>query len=74
MLFELLQEIVGCYVSDAIAIEAHLFLTMLPFHSDDPKRQAALYLRGLMLLQQASEWDTRRPLAYAAAEAERGAR
>ena len=74
MLFELLQEIVGCHVSDAIAIEAHLFLTMLPFHGDDPKRQAALYLRGLMLLQQASEWDTRRPLAYAAATAEGAAK
>ena len=58
LLFELLQDLVGCQLSDAVAIEAHLFLTMLPFHCDDPKRQAALYLRGLMLLQQALEWNT----------------
>ena len=51
----------------SLAIEAHLFLTMLPFHCDDPKRQAALYLRGLMLLQQACEWSKGRPLAYAGA-------
>jgi phosphotransferase family enzyme len=67
LLFELLQDIGGCELADALAIEAHLFLTMLPFHCDDPKRQAALYLRGLMLLQQACEWSKGRPLAYAGA-------
>jgi hypothetical protein len=65
LLFQLLGDGGGGELSDALAIEAHLFLTMLPFHCDDPKRQAALYLRGLMLLQQAEEWRKQRPLAYA---------
>jgi hypothetical protein len=42
---------------------------MLPFHCDDPKRQTALYLRGLMLLQQACAWGKGRPIAYAGATA-----
>jgi hypothetical protein len=72
LLFQLLQEMVG-NMSDVLAIEAHLFLTMLPFHCDDPKRQTALYLRGLMLLQQALEWDNERPLAHASSIEEREA-
>lgn len=67
LLFELLEDIDGCDVSDAIAIEAHLFLTMLPLHCDDPKRQAALYLRGLMLLQQAANRDKGGQFVYAGA-------
>jgi hypothetical protein len=63
LLFQLLQDMVGGELSDVLAIEAHLFLTMLPFHCDDPKRQAALYLRGLMLLHEALQWDTERPFA-----------
>jgi hypothetical protein len=73
LLFQLLQEMVGSDISDVLAIEAHLFLTMLPFHCDDPKRQTALYLRGLMLLQQALEWDNERPLAHASSIKEREA-
>lgn len=65
LLFQLLEEVGACDLSDALAIEAHLFLTMLPFHCDDPKRQAALYLRGLMLLKQAADRRNPRPLAYA---------
>jgi len=65
LLFQLLEECGECDLSDALAIEAHLFLTMLPFHCDDPKRQTALYLRGLMLLRQAVERRKQRPLAYA---------
>jgi hypothetical protein len=38
---------------DLLLIEALLFLTMLPLHSDDVKRQTALYLRGLTLLHDA---------------------
>jgi hypothetical protein len=40
-------------VSDLKLLEALLFLTMLPFHCDDGRRQTALYLRGLMLLKEA---------------------
>jgi hypothetical protein len=65
LLFQLLQDIGGSDMSDVLAIEAHLFLTMLPFHCDEPKRQAALYLRGLMLLQQALHWNNTRPLTHA---------
>lgn len=69
LLFQLLQELGGSDISDVLAIEAHLFLTMLPFHCDDPKRQAALYLRGLMLLQEAIQWDRGRTLAHASSTA-----
>jgi hypothetical protein len=65
LLFHLLQDVGGSEISDLLAIEAHLFLTMLPFHCDDPKRQAALYLRGLMLLKQALDWSKERPFAHA---------
>lgn len=70
LLFELLEAIGGCELSDVLMIEAHLFLSMLPLHCDDPKRQTALYLRGLMLLQQALHWDNERPFAHARSIAE----
>jgi hypothetical protein len=69
LLFHLLREIGASDISDVLAIEAHLFLTMLPFHCDDPKRQAALYLRGLMLLQEALQWEKDRTLALAGSAA-----
>lgn len=53
VLFELLASATGYHVQDLLTLEALLFLTMLPFHCDDGKRQTALYLRGLMLLQEA---------------------
>ena len=39
-------------------IEASLFLSMLPLHEDNPRRERILYLRGLELLDEAS---ARRP-------------
>jgi len=68
LLFQLLEDVTGCDLRDLLAIEALLFLTMLPFHGDDPKRQAALYLRGLMLLQDAMRLAGRRPAAQPVAE------
>ena len=53
LLLRLLADSVGYPLQDLFVLEALLFLTMLPFHCDDGKRQAALYLRGLMLLQEA---------------------
>lgn len=53
LLFQILEGITSYEIRDLLALEAHLFLTMLPFHCDDPKRQTAFYLRGLMLLQEA---------------------
>ncbi len=75
LLFQLLQEMGGGELRDLLALEAHLFLTMLPLHCDDPKRQTALYLRGLMLLQEASNCDNERRLVHAGTTtAEGGAR
>lgn len=37
-------------ITDLLILEAMLFLSMLPLHSDDPKRQVALYLVGLQIL------------------------
>src|SRR3712207_7581691 len=53
VLFELLCSATGYNIRDLLTLEALLFLTMLPFHCDDAKRQTALYLRGLMLLKEA---------------------
>jgi hypothetical protein len=53
VLFQLLASATGYNVQDLLTLEALLFLTMLPFHCDDGKRQTALYLRGLMLLKEA---------------------
>jgi hypothetical protein len=53
VLFQLLASATGYAVRDLLTLEALLFLTMLPFHCDDGKRQTALYLRGLMLLKEA---------------------
>jgi hypothetical protein len=66
LLFHLLEELTGYEIRDVLALEAHLFLTMLPFHCDDPKRQTAFYLRGLMLLQDALGREGQRPFACAA--------
>jgi hypothetical protein len=57
LLLELLGSVTGYELRDLLMLEALLFLTMLPFHSDDGKRQTALYLRGLMLLKEASDED-----------------
>jgi hypothetical protein len=70
LLFQLLEDIGGCELRDVLALEAHLFLTMLPLHCDDPKRQTALYLRGLMLLQQALQCEKGRPFAFTGSAAE----
>jgi hypothetical protein len=53
LLFDLLADTTAYDVTDLKVLEALLFLTMLPFHCDDGRRQAALYLRGLMLLKEA---------------------
>jgi phosphotransferase family enzyme len=53
VLFQLLASATSYQVQDLLTLEALLFLTMLPFHCDDGKRQTALYLRGLMLLKEA---------------------
>jgi Phosphotransferase enzyme family len=53
LLLELLGSMTGYDLRDLLTLEALLFLTMLPFHCDDTKRQTALYLRGLMLLKEA---------------------
>jgi len=53
LLFDLLAGTTVYDVADLMLLEALLFLTMLPFHCDDGKRQTALYLRGLMLLTEA---------------------
>jgi hypothetical protein len=53
VLFDVLAGTTAYDVTDLKLLEALLFLTMLPFHCDDGKRQAALYLRGLMLLKEA---------------------
>jgi hypothetical protein len=66
LLFQLLEEVGGCELRDVLALEAHLFLTMLPLHCDDPKRQTALYLRGLMLLHEAAVCEKGRRFACAA--------
>lgn len=51
-LFDVLSGTTAYDVTDLKLLEALLFLTMLPFHCDDGKRQTALYLRGLMLLKE----------------------
>jgi hypothetical protein len=53
VLFTLLTSSTPYVIGDLLLIEALLFLTMLPLHCDDGKRQTALYLRGLMLLKEA---------------------
>jgi hypothetical protein len=53
VLLTLLAEATGYRMDELLMLEALLFLTMLPLHCDDGKRQTALYLRGLMLLQEA---------------------
>lgn len=55
-------------LNDLILLESLLFLTMLPLHSDQPKRQIAFLLTGLKLLNQvyaadqalASDWSIER--------------
>ncbi|HEU4686597.1 MAG TPA: phosphotransferase, partial [Nitrospira sp.] len=53
LLFDLLAGTTGYEAADLRLLEALLFLTMLPFHCDDGRRQTALYLRGLVLLKEA---------------------
>jgi hypothetical protein len=53
ILFSLLRLSKAYELKDLLLLEALLFLTMLPIHSDDAKRQTALYLRGLVLLHEA---------------------
>ncbi len=53
VLFDLLGSATTYDVTDLKLLEALLFVTMLPLHCDDGKRQTALYLRGLMLLKEA---------------------
>ncbi len=53
ILFGLLRTSQAYELSDLLLLEALLFLTMLPLHSDDTRRQTAFYLRGLVLLQEA---------------------
>ncbi len=53
VLFQILGMWKEYELKDLLLLEALLFLTMLPLHSDDAKRQTALYLRGLILLQDA---------------------
>lgn len=57
VLFELIGGATGYDASELRILEALLFLTMLPLHCDDGKRQTALYLRGLMLLKEACGAD-----------------
>jgi hypothetical protein len=42
LLFHLLERITGFEKRDLLALEALLFLIMVPFHYDDGKRQTAL--------------------------------
>lgn len=53
VLFQLLAGTTTYDVAELKLLEALLFLTMLPLHCDDGRRQTALYLRGLMLLKEA---------------------
>jgi hypothetical protein len=53
VLFDLLGGTTAYDLTDLKLLEALLFLSMLPLHCDDGKRQTALYLRGLMLLKEA---------------------
>jgi hypothetical protein len=47
---EVLRDNTGC-LDDIRAIEASLFLSMVPLHRDSPRRQLALYVRGLELAE-----------------------
>lgn len=49
-------ELQTCYaLDDLILLESLLFITMLPLHRDQPKRQIAFLLTGLKLLNQVYE-------------------
>jgi len=48
MLIDLMQE-KGINITQALAIESLLFLSMVPLHADDPKRQKAFLMRGMEL-------------------------
>ena len=39
------------------AIEALLFLSMIPLHSDAPLRKQAMFLTGIQLLNQIELWE-----------------
>lgn len=44
-------------IKDLLVLEAMLFLSMLPLHSDDEQRQKALYLTGIEILKEVSDAD-----------------
>ena len=47
-----LAEQVDYDFKDLLGLEAMLFLSMLPLHSDDGERQKALYLIGINILRE----------------------
>lgn len=52
LLFTSLKQHGQFEVNDLILLESLLFLTMLPLHDDQPKRQIAFLLTGLKLLNE----------------------
>ena len=52
LLFSSLKENAQFELNDLILLESLLFLTMLPLHDDQPKRQVAFLLTGLKLLNE----------------------
>lgn len=44
-------------IKDLLVLEAMLFLSMLPLHSDDEQRQKALYLTGISILKEVYSAD-----------------
>lgn len=51
MFFDVLLDNDPVLFKEVMAITVHLFLSMLPLHSDDPVRQTALMLNGIMLYE-----------------------
>ncbi len=52
LLFNSLKQHTSYAINDLILLESLLFLTMLPLHDDQPKRQIAFLLTGLKLLNE----------------------
>lgn len=57
MLLEKIQHQTSYKLNDLILLESLLFMTMLPLHHDQPKRQIAFLLTGLKLLNQVYEQE-----------------
>lgn len=54
---KLIEEL-GYSVNDILFLTALLFLSMPPLHNEDPDRQVAFYVHGIVLLNQSLEIDT----------------